>query len=74
MARNPGRLENFYEEVKQIHKHSFPDWRFTQLMLNFFGWLQSEKKVDGFYYEEDKALDLLKEYANLYSPLFRGWK
>ena len=66
MARNPERLENLYEEVKQIHKRSFPDWRFIQLMYNFLGWIQSEKKVDGWYYEEDKALELLKEYAELH--------
>lgn len=73
MARPPERLENFYEELKTIHQHSFSDWRFTQFMLNFLGWLQSEKGVDGFYYEEDKALELLREYANTYSPWYRGW-
>ena len=72
--RDPNRLNAFYSELTEIHKRSFPDWRFTQLMLNFFGWVHSEKKVDGFYYEEDKTLELLKEYANTYSHLYRGWE
>lgn len=73
MARDPERLEDFYSQLKGIHKRSFSDWRFTQFMLNFLSWLQSEKKVDGFYYEEDKALELFKEYANTNSPWYRGW-
>lgn len=71
--RDPERLDSFYSELTEIHKHSFPDWRFIQLMLNFLGWLQSEKKVDGFYYEEDKTLEYLKEYANTNSPWYREW-
>jgi len=72
--RDPNRLYEFYSKLTDIHKRSFPDWRFTQLMLNFLGWLQTEKKVDGFYYEEDKTLELLKEYANIYSIWYRDWK
>lgn len=64
--RDPERLENFYSELKLIHQRSFPDWRFTQLMLNFLGWVQYEKRTDGFYYEEDSALNLLKEYESKY--------
>ena len=71
--RDKERLEDFYLQLKEIHKRSFPDWRVTQFWLNFLGWLQSEKKVDGFYYEENKTLELLKEYANTNSPWYRGW-
>ena len=63
--RNPHRLDNFYDTVKQIHKKSFPDWRFGQLMSNFFGWLYSEKKIDLFFPEEDKMLDYFKEFAGV---------
>ena len=28
--RDPNRLDRFYDEVKKIHKISFPDWRFGQ--------------------------------------------
>ena len=41
--RNPNRLDNFYFQLREIHKTQFPDWRFGQLMSNFFGWLYSEK-------------------------------
>ena len=64
--RDPNRLYNFYSELTEIHKNIFPDWRFIQFMLNFLGWLQTEKKTDGWYYEEDKTLALLKEYAELH--------
>lgn len=61
--RNPERLEDFYEEFKKIHKSEFPDWRFGQLICNFFGWISSEKKLDPFFPEENKMLELFKEYS-----------
>ena len=64
--RDPERLENFYEELKHIHQRSFPDWRFTQLFINFINWLVTKKKTDGFYYEEDKTLEKLKEFEEYY--------
>lgn len=70
--RNPNRLDKFYDEMKEIHKMSFPDWRFGQLMSNFFGWLYSEKKRDCFFPEEDEMIEHLREYANSTSPLYRG--
>lgn len=72
MARNPERLERFYEEVKNIHKYSFPDWRFGQFMCNFLSWVTSNK-CDPFFPEEDKMLEYLKEYANTNSPWYRNW-
>ena len=72
MARDPERLENFYDIMKQIHKCSFSDWRFGQFMLNFLGWVQNNK-CDPFFPEEDKMLEYLKEYANEYSPWYREW-
>lgn len=69
--RNPNRLDNFYFQLREIHKKSFPDWRFGQLMSNFFGWLYSEKKIDLFFPEEDKMIEYFKEFANETSPLSR---
>ena len=37
--RDPNRLDSFYDEMKEIHKKSFPDWRIGQLMSNFLGWM-----------------------------------
>ncbi len=62
--RNPNRLDKFYDEMKEIHKKSFPDWRFGQLMSNFLGWLYSVKGRDPFFPEEDEMIEHLREYAN----------
>lgn len=61
--RDPDRLDPFYEELKRIHKESFPDLRFGQFMIVFISWLQSKKKVDPFFPEEDKMLDYFREFA-----------
>lgn len=62
--RNPERLDDFYAEMRDIHKKHFPDWRFGQFMSNFLGWVQSEKKRDIFFPEEKEMLNLLNEYVN----------
>ena len=60
--RNPDRLFDFYKAMTCLHKKYCPDWRFGQLMMNFFYWLQTEKKIDPFFPEEDRMLELLKEF------------
>ena len=65
--RDPNRLNNFYDTMKNIHKKSFPDWRFGQFMFNFTRWLYIAKEVDIFYPEEDKMIFYLKEFANAHS-------
>ena len=61
--RDPNRLNDFYDTLRDIHKSKFPDWRFGQLCSNFFGWLASEKRVDLFFPEENKMIEYLREYA-----------
>lgn len=61
--RNPDRLYTFYNELRRIHQDNFPDWRFGQLMCNFFGWLISEKGMDAFFPEEQQMIGYLKEFA-----------
>lgn len=63
--RDPNRLDNFYFQLREIHKTKFPDWRFGQLMSNFLGWVYSQKNIDPFFPEEDKMLKYLKEYAGV---------
>ena len=63
--RDPNRLDNFYNTMRKIHRKTFPDWRFGQLMSNFFGWLYSEKKIDLFFPEEDEMLKYFKEFAGV---------
>ena len=63
--RDPNRLDSFYDEFKKIHKEKFPDWRFGQLISNFFGWALNEKKcADIWFPEEDRWIELLKEYVD----------
>lgn len=70
--RDPNRLDKFYDEMKEIHKKSFPDWRFGQLMSNFLGWLYSVKRRDPFFPEEEDMIEYFREYANNVSPLYRS--
>lgn len=60
------RLDTFYDELKEIHKKYFQDWRFGQLCSNFFGWLYKEHKIDLFFPEENEMIKYIKEYANKY--------
>lgn len=61
--RDPKRLDSFYEELRKIHAENFPDWRFGQFISNFFGWIYSEKKMDIWFPEEDKMLELLRSFV-----------
>jgi len=61
--RNPDRIEPFLNEVGKVWREKFPDWRFGQLMYNFFSVLG-----DPFYYEEDELLEALKAYSNRENP------
>lgn len=58
--RDPKRLDKFYEELKNIHKKEFPDWRFGQFIINFLSWYGQ----DSFYLEEGKMLAKIKEFVN----------
>ncbi len=40
-----------------------PDWRVGQFWMNFLVWIQSEKKRDLFFPEEDEMLTYLKEFC-----------
>ena len=62
--RDPNRLDDFYEEFKNIHRKHFPDWRFGQLISNFFGWIASAKERDIFFPEEEEMLKLFHEYVD----------
>ena len=55
--RAPKRINKFLEEVGEVWK-KVPDWRFGQLMSNFFRWYNR----DPFFLEEDKFIELLRQY------------
>lgn len=69
--RDPNRLYPFYQQLTEVHRQSFPDWRFGQLMCNFLRWIQTYKVRDPFYIEEDKMIEYLKEYVNTNTPYHR---
>ena len=59
--RDPKRIDEFMNVLTESWK-TFPDWRFGQMMTNFLGFVSSETDADIFYIEDDKMLELLKEY------------
>ena len=59
--RDINRIDTFCDELKEVWK-KVPDWRFMQLMSNFFGYSFSEKGKDPFFMEEDSAIKELKDY------------
>ena len=62
--RDPNRLDNFYATLCKIHKESFPDLRFGQLISNFSDWLAAKKQIDIFFPEEDKMINYIIEYRD----------
>lgn len=61
--RDIDRLDNFYNNLKELHKQ-LPDWRFGQFIMNFFSWYYQKYKRDCFYIEEDEMLKYIKEFIN----------
>lgn len=61
--REPNRLYSFYAELCEIHRNSFPDWRFGQMISNVLGWYTAKYKRDIFFPEEDEMLQIFKDYV-----------
>ena len=61
--RDINRLDNFYNELKEIHKE-LPDWRFCQLIMNFFGWFYEKYHRDAFYIEDFQILIYFKTFID----------
>ena len=60
--RDINRLDKFYDELKEIHKKNFPDWRFGQMINNILGDWQAKTKRDIFFPEEDEMIQIFKDY------------
>ena len=60
--RNPNRLDPFYTKLCELHKNIFPDWRLSQLFLNYFAWHYENYGTDGFYVEDDDFIDRFTEF------------
>lgn len=59
--RNPNRIDVFCDELKAMW-HRVPDWRFGQLMMNFFGSIYEQTKKDIWFIEEPEMLLYMQEY------------
>lgn len=62
--RDINRLDKFYDELKEIHKKNFPDWRFGQLLVNVLADWQAKTKRDLFFPEEDEMIQIFRDYVN----------
>lgn len=59
--RNPERISPLWDKLFEAFKkaHSiYPDWRFGQFMVNFFGWYGR----DAFFPEDDEWLKIIDQY------------
>ena len=61
--RDINRLDNFYDELKRIHKY-VPDWRVGQFIMNFMNWYYTKYKRDCFYIEDEKIIKYIEEFVN----------
>lgn len=63
-VRDLNRIDNFVDKFANLWKGTVPDWRFGQLVMNFFGWVSHTKGIDPFFPEEDRMLTYFKEYCD----------
>ena len=59
--RDINRIDGFCDDLKGIWKQ-VPDWRFMQLMSNFFRYSFGENGRDPYFMEEERALEDLKAF------------
>ena len=64
--RDINRIDKFASEMSEVWKKSFPDWRFGQFILNFLN-EACDKHGDPFFWEEDRFLEYLHEFAESFS-------
>lgn len=61
--RDPDRLDEFYDRLKELHKKYVPDWRFGQMVFNIM-----RSCGDPFFWEEKEYLDKAEDFLkNIYS-------
>ena len=58
--RDINRIFPMANEIACLWINNVPDWRFSQLMMNFFTWFG----LDPFYLEDDEFLDQFKKFIN----------
>lgn len=64
--RDDKRIFPFMNEIAALWQISFPDWRFGQMMTVFENWVKVNTSYrDLFYIEEDRFLELFKEFCEV---------
>lgn len=74
LVRDPNRLDEFYDELKNLHKTYFPDWRFGQFIENVFERMLTKDKVNPFFVEEDTMLQYFENFCKKVGGENRGRK
>lgn len=62
--RDPKRINEFCEQLSAIWGR-VPDWRFGQFVSNVLGQVQTEKRRDIFFIEDDEMLMAIKAYFHI---------
>lgn len=58
--RDTNRIFPMMNKMAELWLATCPDWRFAQLMLNFFSWFG----LDPFYLEDDQLLEQFEKFCN----------
>lgn len=66
-SRDPKRIDMFCDRLKAVW-HTFPDLRFSQLMVNVLGEMQ-KKGRDPFFPEDGEMMTFLESYAEEHSKI-----
>ena len=62
--RDINRLDKFYDELKEIHKKYFGQWRLGQLIVNVLADWQAKTKRDIFFPEVVVMIQIFRDYVN----------
>lgn len=60
--RDPTRIKPFMQKVAHMWQQHVPDWRFGQLMSNFFGFVVAETNRDIFFIEDGEMESLMLKF------------
>lgn len=64
--RDEKRIFPFMNEIASLWQTSFSDWRFGQVITAFENWVKvNTSYYDLFYIEEDRFLELFKEFCEV---------
>ena len=59
--RDPNRLDDLYDKIKEIHKTKYPDMRIPQFMSNILGSYYKKAKRDPYFCECKQFVDFIEK-------------